>query len=113
MDEVALAGSVGGRIVGSENRDRRPLPGRSVDGVLRGVQTKFMLPAWRVRALAYLGIQAQLPTENYCRLFFKLSASSTSRRSASERDGLSGCLSAHASTLSLSAGERRIGIVSP
>jgi hypothetical protein len=45
------------------------------------------------------------------RLDFK--AFSTSRRSASDRDGASGCLSAHAWTFSLSAGESRIGIVSP
>jgi hypothetical protein len=50
---------------------------------------------------------------NYRRLFVTFSASSMSRRSASERDGLSGCLRIHASTLSLSAGESRIGIVSP
>ena len=37
----------------------------------------------------------------------------TSRRSASDRDGVSGCLPAHASISSLSAGESRIGIVSP
>jgi hypothetical protein len=49
----------------------------------------------------------------YRSLVLKFRPSSTSRRSASERDGLSGCLRAHASTLSLSAGESRIGIVSP
>jgi hypothetical protein len=49
----------------------------------------------------------------YRSLVLKFRPSSTSRRSASERDGLSGCLRAHASTLSLSAGENRIGIVSP
>ena len=49
----------------------------------------------------------------YRSLILKFRPSSTSRRSASERDGLSGCLRAHASTLSLSAGETRIGIVSP
>jgi hypothetical protein len=50
---------------------------------------------------------------NYRRLFVKFSASSMSRRSASERDGLSGCFRVQASTLSFSAGESRIGIVSP
>jgi hypothetical protein len=50
---------------------------------------------------------------NYRRLVVTFSASSMSRRSASERDGLSGCLRVHASTLSFSAGESRIGIVSP
>src|SRR6516225_1061286 len=40
----------------------------------------------------------------YRSLILKFRPSSTSRRSASERDGLSGCLRAHASTLSLSAG---------
>src|SRR5262249_16420487 len=44
---------------------------------------------------------------------FNFSAISTSRRSASEREGLSGCFSVHASTLSLSAEESRTGIVSP
>jgi YqaJ-like viral recombinase domain len=51
--------------------------------------------------------------QNYRRLFFKFNANAISRRSASERDGLSGCFAAHPSTLSLSAGDSLIGIVSP
>jgi hypothetical protein len=59
---------------------------------------------------------AARPSDTYPsarRVRFSFSAISTSRRSASERDGASGCLSAHASTSSFSAGESRIGIVSP
>src|SRR5262249_49014854 len=56
----------------------------------------------------------QSPAANQGRRRFSLaSASSPSRRSASDRDGASGCLSAHASTSSFSAEESRIGIVSP
>jgi YqaJ-like viral recombinase domain len=100
----------------------------TLDGIVEGpgavYEAKFMLP-WsfseETAAEKHTG-PAEMRSwpnyllrcwQNYRRLFFKFNASSRSRRSASEREGLSGCFSAHLSTLSLSAGESLIGIVSP
>jgi hypothetical protein len=71
---------------------------------------EFRLPSFfrRVRDAIEITSRAQAS-----QIRFDFSAISTNRRSASDRDGASGCFLAHASTFSLSAGESRIGIVSP